>query len=1296
MKRKTRSILIFAAVFVALFVVWPDAGLARTPEADTVNLVQNPSFEQTDADTGLPEGWNTDAWLKGENDSVFSVETADARDGQNCVHIENVSANDARFIQTIQVEPDTLYRLSAYIKASDVPKGNTGASFGVMDMKGSLLDVDDTFGEWQHFEFYGRTGGQQTEMTIALRLGGYSHTTTGKAWFDNVLVEQIDKLPEGVTPVSLESSYQDPGDSGKEKTQQELIKQPQAHASIILLSALWVLFCYALVKRFFKKKAIESVNTNTKPALTNSFIIALTVALLVRMVLAATVYGFETDMNCFKGWAAHLASTGPWGFYGSIFADYPPGYMYVLMILGWIQSIFGIAVNSSLFTLIIKLPAIFADMALAYFVYTLAARRMGTKWAFALSMLIAFNPASILNTSLWGQIDSILALLLVLCAHSLLEKRILKACLIFTVALLIKPQTLLFAPVILFVFIHDYMTGEKRQVLKKIGISVGASLLLFIAAIIPFWGSQQPFWIVERYLSTATSYPYATINAFNLFGLFGANWVEDTQIFFLFSYKVWGYIFIAAVLLASAILFFKKPDRRKIYLVAAFIIIGVFTLGHNMHERYLYPAVFLLIMAYFTLRDRRILYMAMAFTVTLLFNAGVVLALGNIPGDDIALRIASFVQVALFAWFAYICFDICIRNRIRAFQPDEEPEIPPEDIRAGIAMRREEKPGWKKKDMLLAGGLTLVYAIIALINLGSTSVPQTYWRAQDANATATIRFDGEYTVTSMRYFGGIANGAATVQLVDGAGNAVSTATLDQEEGSMYTWVTLEVKGEAAGAVIKVDTPDIWLIETAFYDIKGNRIPIAHSTAFYDIKGNPVPEAVAAGNASDAKSSAAHLTDEQNLIPELPTYMDQMYFDEIYHARTAYEHLNGLEFYETTHPPLGKLFISVGIAVFGMNPFGWRIIGTIFGILMVPIMYMFGKRVFKSSRYAFIAAFLFAFDCMHFVQTRIATIDVYGVFFIILMFYEMYRYYTTSFYNQPLKDTLKPLLLCGIFFGLGIASKWIGLYAGAGLAFLFFLSLYNRYKEKRFAEAMLQGAPDAPDAYLEKVRSMFRPAAIRTLLAAAVFFIVIPLGIYIASYIPILMAHEGNYAFSDLWGFQTFMFNYHSYLTATHPFSSQWWSWPVDARPIWYYAGSGLPAGEAASIAAFGNIAVWWGGLVSSVWLMIRAAGRKISGDPGKLVVLVALASSFLPWVLVTRATFIYHYFASVPFIILATVYLIRYIERRYPRFKWAVMVYLILVAIVFVFFYPAMSGMAVPGWYAHLQEIMPSWAFYYQ
>ena len=66
-------------------------------------------------------------------------------------------------------------------------------------------------------------------------------------------------------------------------------------------------------------------------------------------------------------------------------------------------------------------------------------------------------------------------------------------------------------------------------------------------------------------------------------------------------------------------------------------------------------------------------------------------------------------------------------------------------------------------------------------------------------------------------------------------------------------------------------------------------------------------------------------------------------------------------------------------------------GALFGVLMLPILYLFLKNLFGKTPVAACGSALFAFDFMHLTQTRIATIDTYGVFFILLMYYFLYRY-----------------------------------------------------------------------------------------------------------------------------------------------------------------------------------------------------------------------------------------------------------------------------------------------------------------
>ena len=325
-----------------------------------------------------------------------------------------------------------------------------------------------------------------------------------------------------------------------------------------------------------------------------------------------------------------------------------------------------------------------------------------------------------------------------------------------------------------------------------------------------------------------------------------------------------------------------------------------------------------------------------------------------------------------------------------------------------------------------------------------------------------------------------------------------------------------------------------------------------------------------------------------MIPDYISFRNGTYFDEIYHARTAYEFIHHDTVYEWTHPPLGKVLISLGIRIFGMNPFGWRIVGTLFGIFMVPMMYIFAKRAFKYTWLAAVTCILFTFDCMHFAQTRIATIDVYVTFFIICMYYYMFKYYSMSFYDTKLTKTFIPLGICGVGMGLAIASKWTGIYAAAGLAVIFFITLYRRFSEYRYA---LEDPKGSTNGISHKyIIENFKPYALKTVVFCCIFYVLIPIVIYCLSYIPYLGA-PNMHGIKSILDNQSAMYNYHSKLVAEHGFASNWYQWPIIYRPIWYYSGdtgTGLKEG----ISSFGNPAVWWAGIAAFVYQVYIFIKRK--------------------------------------------------------------------------------------------------------
>ncbi|HEX5273767.1 MAG TPA: glycosyltransferase family 39 protein [Candidatus Rubrimentiphilum sp.] len=120
------------------------------------------------------------------------------------------------------------------------------------------------------------------------------------------------------------------------------------------------------------------------------------------------------------------------------------------------------------------------------------------------------------------------------------------------------------------------------------------------------------------------------------------------------------------------------------------------------------------------------------------------------------------------------------------------------------------------------------------------------------------------------------------------------------------------------------------------------------------------------------------------------------FDEIYFARAAEEYLSHKYIYENTHPPLTKLIITVSTVLFGGdNSHGWRFLDVVFGALAIVLIYIFAKRLTRSSLFASFAAIIFTADGMHFVQSRIATPEGIVVVFALGTLYAFYRFWIAS-------------------------------------------------------------------------------------------------------------------------------------------------------------------------------------------------------------------------------------------------------------------------------------------------------------
>ena len=391
----------------------------------------------------------------------------------------------------------------------------------------------------------------------------------------------------------------------------------------------------------------------------------------------------------------------------------------------------------------------------------------------------------------------------------------------------------------------------------------------------------------------------------------------------------------------------------------------------------------------------------------------------------------------------------------------------------------------------------------------------------------------------------------------------------------------------------------------------------------------------------------------------PSYTDESYFDEIYHVRNAWEIQASQRMYSSVHPLLGTGIIALSIKYLGMFPFAWRLPGAVCGILVLLVMYRLLCILLKDRSAAVLGTFFLSVDFMHMTASRIATLEPFSVLFILCMFLFMARYACHDREHTPVKTLLKDLFLSGLFTGLAIAVKWTGCYTAAGLAIIFF------------------------GCMIHDIRHMERKASVQLYRCiipwCCLFFLVVPALIYFVSYIP-------TTAFRDGWSVHNvleqirYILHYHTTLTSDHPYQSSWYEWLLDLRPVWYYVSYGEEQ-TMRTIACFNNPVISIVGLVCVLICTIRAFTEK---DRTSGLIAIGYWSALLPWLLVHRNTFAYHYYPALLFLCMAMA------DVLY-RHRTARRTVSIAALVLFLLYLPVVCGYEASASWLHFLEILPGW-----
>lgn len=397
------------------------------------------------------------------------------------------------------------------------------------------------------------------------------------------------------------------------------------------------------------------------------------------------------------------------------------------------------------------------------------------------------------------------------------------------------------------------------------------------------------------------------------------------------------------------------------------------------------------------------------------------------------------------------------------------------------------------------------------------------------------------------------------------------------------------------------------------------------------------------------------------------------FDEVHFGKFVSGYIKG-EYFFDIHPPLGKLMIA-GMATVGRvephNSFAtigeqygdfqyiWlRFLPAFFGSLLTPLIYFLVLRLSLSRYAAGLAALFVVFENALLVQSKFILIDSFLLFF---GFVSLYFFLQSRIFFPEGRWGLWAALIAAIAAGLAVSVKWT---AGSFLGLMLVFGL------------------------VELIRRLIlrKKKEFRHVLIGYSFLIVIPLLIYVslfAVHFELLpkkgpgnaymtsrfhQSQERGFPISDFganfYELNREMFRANQRITATHSYSSQWYTWPFMLRSVYYWNKDFFDGSQMLyeKIYLLGNPFVWWVSTIAVLYFFIsrllfgisfvfsrlrnRRTRKKIADGEQSIshINQVLLGAGYIvnivPFIFIGRVMFLYHYLTALIFAIIITAVIV--------------------------------------------------------
>jgi dolichyl-phosphate-mannose-protein mannosyltransferase len=378
------------------------------------------------------------------------------------------------------------------------------------------------------------------------------------------------------------------------------------------------------------------------------------------------------------------------------------------------------------------------------------------------------------------------------------------------------------------------------------------------------------------------------------------------------------------------------------------------------------------------------------------------------------------------------------------------------------------------------------------------------------------------------------------------------------------------------------------------------------------------------------------------------------FDEVHYVPAARVLIDLAHPVNMEHPLLGKSLIALGMLIFGDNPIGWRAMSVLAGALTIVGVYSFARHLTGATRAGLFAALFAMLGQLVFIQARIGMLDVFLGMLLVWAGVAFLR----AMQGDSRRRAQFLLLASAIALGGAVAVKWAAVpyVALAGMAFLWL----RRGHPERFGGT-----------------SWFAGLTILGCVSIATYFLTFaPAFFYTTN--PMTLARLVPFQL-EMWGLQT-------QVLAPHNYQSDWWSWPLMLRPIWYFYEP--DQGAQRGVLLIGNPAIMWGGLVAvaACWW---AGLRDKAGAP--LTAAILWTVSLGVWAVIPKSLGFYYYY-YLPGIILSVVLAVafqHYAAKVKRNDEW----YLVLCVGLFAYFYPILAALALPSERSFERWIwFPGWA----